>query len=159
MLGRLSSFVSTPKESPSPSTVQPVEDPLASLSSSLLGALPATGRGPLPVPSQLEDLKSQLPIACGSCESCEEDEEDERAFPELPKKFDMDLETPMLGDIISECCLLYPSLGGIVWEGRLLVADGREERQRRKEGSSRAHTSDLPPSPLLLSPYASLAEP
>ena len=100
MLGRLSSFVSTPKDSP-PSVAEPIEDPLSSLSSSLRSALPSTSRLPLPIPSQLEDLKSQLPIACSSCESCEDEEEDGE-FPELPKKFDMNLDSDMVGDIISE---------------------------------------------------------
>ncbi|KAL7412620.1 Sucrase/ferredoxin-like-domain-containing protein [Mrakia frigida] len=102
MLARLNSFVSTPKDSPPPpsaDTVDSIEDPLASVASSLASALPTVGRPPLPIPSQLEDLKSQLPIACSSCDSCEDDEE-EGEFPELPSKFDMDLETEMLGDII-----------------------------------------------------------
>lgn len=143
MLARLNSFVSTPKDSPPPpsaDTVDSIEDPLASVASSLASALPTVGRPPLPIPSQLEDLKSQLPIACSSCDSCEDDEE-EGEFPELPSKFDMDLETEMLGDIISEFSRTFSVRVELPGRGfcRSSSLVGRVEE--RKEGKERSSTS------------------
>ncbi|KAL7412502.1 Sucrase/ferredoxin-like-domain-containing protein [Mrakia frigida] len=97
MLGRLKSFVTTP----TPSSEK--NDPFSSLHSSLKSALPAPPPLPLPKASQLADLKAEIPTSCSSCDSCE-DEEGEGAqgdhdFPELPRKFEVDLTSEMLGSV------------------------------------------------------------
>lgn len=96
MLNRLKSLVSTT----TPYSESP--DPQKSTSGPAL---------PLPSAKHLEDLRSEIPTACSSCESCEDEgeEHDESEFPELPRKFDVDLSSEMLGSV-SECTSLVSAL-------------------------------------------------
>jgi len=108
MLGRLKSLVSTPTPSSENS------DPFSSLHSSFKSALPGPPPLPLPKASHLADLKAEVPTSCSSCDSCDDDEEGGEAqadheFPELPRKFDVDLTSEMLGSV-SESSFLLESI-------------------------------------------------